>query len=300
MVQMSALKIGVVLSSGGGRGVFGHTGFMSALEKLGIPISASSGCSAGAIVGGVLASGSPIEEWKSAVTRVRTRQYWTPRSAWKLYYSLTVQKGRGLKGLSDTAAAVGFLQENLRVDRFEECLYPFSAVAVNLGTSEKATFREGPLALGMMASAAMAAFFDPVEIDGQFFSDGAVIELAPADAICCQHGLDVLIVHHVAQRDYKSEQLEQAFNEPWTVVSILHRLIYRQRPWYTTGQPRSILACPCGCKAVIVILEPTLPELVWPLVRGGEDILRAAEAQALEQIQAIREPLFSEPRKLLE
>jgi len=68
----------------------------------------------------------------------------------------------------------------------------------------------------------MAAFFDPVAIDGQYFTDGAVIDLAPAEAICCQHGLDVLLVHHVAQRDYDAEQLEQAFNAPWTIVTILH------------------------------------------------------------------------------
>jgi len=296
---MSEVRVGVVLSSGGGRGVFGHTGFMAALEQLGVTISALSGCSAGAIVGGVLASGTPIEDWSKAVTQVRTRQYWTPRSTWQLYYSLAIKKGQGLKGLSDTTAAVDFLRENLRVDRFENCQYPFSAVAINLGTGEKATFREGPLALGMMASAAMAAFFDPVDIDGQYFTDGAVIDLAPAEAICCHHGLDVLLVHHVAQRDYNVERLEQAFSEPWTIVTILHRLIYRQRPWYTTGEACSFLSCPCGCKAVVVVLEPVLPELFWPLVKGGDFIARSAESQALEQITAILDPLLSEPRELL-
>lgn len=52
------MKVGVVLSSGGGREVFAHTGFLLALEQLGVEISAIAGCSAGALVGGVYASGT--------------------------------------------------------------------------------------------------------------------------------------------------------------------------------------------------------------------------------------------------
>ena len=39
-------RIGVVLSSGGVRGIYAHTGFLLALKHLGIPITAISGCSA--------------------------------------------------------------------------------------------------------------------------------------------------------------------------------------------------------------------------------------------------------------
>lgn len=43
-----AVRVGVVLSSGGSRGVYAHTGFLLALERMGIDIHAS----AGAVVGG--------------------------------------------------------------------------------------------------------------------------------------------------------------------------------------------------------------------------------------------------------
>src|SRR4030065_629440 len=39
-----AARIGVVLSSGGGRGVYAHTGFLLALERLGIDIRAIAFC----------------------------------------------------------------------------------------------------------------------------------------------------------------------------------------------------------------------------------------------------------------
>ena len=35
-------RIGVVLSSGGVRGVYAHTGFMQAIQALGIPVSGNS------------------------------------------------------------------------------------------------------------------------------------------------------------------------------------------------------------------------------------------------------------------
>lgn len=44
-----SVRIGVVLSSGGVRGVYAHTGFMQAINNLGIRIDASAGCSAGVI-----------------------------------------------------------------------------------------------------------------------------------------------------------------------------------------------------------------------------------------------------------
>jgi len=297
---MGEPKIGVVLSSGGGRGVFAHSGFMCALESLEVPVTASAGCSAGAVVGGMLASGRTASEWQEAVTQAGTESFWTPRPWWRLAWSLSLGRGRGLKGLSDTAAAQRFLSSHLKAQRFEDCVYPFWAVAINLGTGYKALLHEGPLARAMMASAAMPGLYDPVEIDGEYFTDGALIDLAPAEAICCRYELDVLLINHVAQRRYDAADLEQAFGEPWTLVHILHRLIYRRRPWYATGQPRSVIACPCGCKATLVILEPELPELVWPLTRGGPEILRAAQEQAVNQIAPIRETLLTRPMALRE
>lgn len=106
-------KIGVVLSSGGGRGIYGHTGFLLALDKLNIEIAAMSGCSAGAIVGSIVASGGSIEDWSKALSDVRIDQFWTPRSKIKILYNLIVRKGRGFLGLSDTKAACAFVSKHL-------------------------------------------------------------------------------------------------------------------------------------------------------------------------------------------
>jgi predicted acylesterase/phospholipase RssA len=85
---------------------------MATLEALGIQVRASSGCSAGAVVGGVIASGANIQDWTDAITHADSEQFWTPRSALRLLYSLVFKKGHGLSGLSDTAASVRFLSKH--------------------------------------------------------------------------------------------------------------------------------------------------------------------------------------------
>lgn len=56
-------RICAVLSSGGVRGVYAHTGFLLALKRLEIDVHVIAGCSAGAVVGGIFASGRDIQEW---------------------------------------------------------------------------------------------------------------------------------------------------------------------------------------------------------------------------------------------
>jgi len=55
------VKVGLALSGGGARG-FAHIGVIKSLEKHDIPIDAISGVSAGALFGGIYASGTSIKE----------------------------------------------------------------------------------------------------------------------------------------------------------------------------------------------------------------------------------------------
>lgn len=280
-------KVGIVLSSGGGRGIYGHTGFMLALDKLNIEIKAMSGCSAGAIVGSVVASGGSIKDWSEALREVSVGKFWTPKSKLKLLYYVLIRKGKGLLGLSSSKAATEFISRYLRAKTFEQCRISFYAVAINIGNGEKVIFDSKELAPRVIASAAMPVFFEPVEIGGEYFSDGAAVDLAPSEAICCRHGLDLVIIHHLANRKYTIEQLKKLFNKPWSIAGILYRLIYRHRPWYETGEAVSRQRCPCGCNAEIVIIEPSLPDLKWPVIKGGVEIMESAEKQAQESLSLI-------------
>lgn len=292
-------RIGVVLSSGGGRGVYAHTGFLLALRELGIEAGAIAGCSAGALVGGVAASGADLNRWADVIANVHTQEYWTPDPWPQFLWELAVNKGRGYTGLSSAAAATDFCRRNCQVQTFEECRVPFYALAMNLTRGKKVVFEQGELAPRVMASAAMPVLYRPVEIDGELYTDGAMIELAPTEAICCKHQLDALIVHHAAVHREGAEGAVWVAEQPWALVEILYLLLYRQRPWYLTDQPVSLHQCPGGCGAPIVVLAPELPELVWPLHDGGAAVQAAAKAQTRKLLAPYLQMLQENPRALL-
>ena len=148
----AAPRIGMVLSSGGARGVYAHTGFLQALADLGIEIAAAAGCSAGAVVGGVVASGAGLDAWSATLAHLDSRRFWTPDPWPRLLWRLAVRRGRGYTGLSGTEAAVEFCRSQLAAQRFEECRYPFHILAVSLGKGGKVLFSTGELAPRMMAS----------------------------------------------------------------------------------------------------------------------------------------------------
>jgi len=299
VVKSDHARIGVVLSSGGGRGVYAHTGFLLALEQLGIHIEASAGCSAGAVVGGVAASGTDLNGWANTIVHVGRREFWTPDSLPWFLWQMTVHRGRGYTGLSAPEAAIAFCRRNLKVRSFNECRYPFHAVAVSLRQGRKVVFSEGELAPRMMASAAMPVLYRPVEIDGDYYCDGALIDLAPIDAICCIHHLDAVIIHHVSQRPDEPGSLERALRRRWAMAEILNRLLYHQRPWYLSEERLTLRHCPDGCGSVVVVVEPDLPELRWPLTEGGPQIMEAAMSQTIELLKPYREALQSDPRSHL-
>jgi len=277
-------RIGVILSSGGVRGVFAHTGFMRALQEMGIHYDAIAGCSAGAIVGGVLASGTSLDEWTQSLEKMTQQDFWQPDSLLKFLHSHLLDKGRGYMGLSPTDPALNFTTNNLSVKTFEECKVPFYSLAINLSDGEKKVFSSGELAPRIVASAAVPILYEPVLIEGNLYSDGALIDFAPTDAICCKHKLDVVIVHHVAQNNTVTGDINKLKKQPWALLEIANRLLFRARPWYLDNRPLNIQHCPCDCGATILAAEPELPELSWPSIDGGDEVLASAHKQAMEQL----------------
>jgi len=295
----SAMRVGVVLSSGGGRGVFAHTGFLLALEQLGTEVAAVAGCSAGALVGGVYASGTDIQEWAETIANVHTREYWTPDAWPRFFWQMVVRKGRGYSGFSDSNRAIEFIRNNLAVQTFETCPIPFYSLATNLTQGGKTLFSSGELAPRIMASAAMPVLYRPVEIDGELYSDGATIELASTEAICCRHQLDALIVHHVSAHREGPEGLAHALRQPWSLVEILYLLLYRKRPWYLSDRVLAVHHCRCGCGAPVVVIEPDLPELDWPLSQGGVKVISDAQQQTIKLLDPYVDGLKGDVQQLV-
>jgi predicted acylesterase/phospholipase RssA len=272
---------------------------MQAIQNLGVPVSASAGCSAGALVGGFMASGTSLEEWAATLAGITSRTFWTPDSVPRVMWEFVAHRGRGYPGLSDTSAALKLTRENLAVTTFEECLYPFHVLAVNLGTGKKAVFSEGELAPRMTASAAVPVLYEPVRIDGEYYCDGALIDFAPTDAICCRHQLDVVIVHHVCQHFGTDQNIDAALQDSWAMLEIINRLMFRERPWYLSGEPLTLQHCPCDCGAIVVAVEPELPVMRWPSTKGGGMARQIAREQTESLLQPYLAAILSNPREQL-
>ncbi len=288
----------MVLSSGGGRGVFAHTGFLLALEQLGIDVAAIAGCSAGALVGGVYASGTDLLQWSTHIANAQPSEYWSPDSWFKLIWQIFARKGRGYTGISDSRTAIDLIRKHLTAQTFESCAIPFYSLASNLTRGSKTLFSTGDLAPRIMASAAMPVLYRPVEIEGELFTDGAVIELAPTEAICCRHQLDALIVHHASVHREGSEGIAHALRQPWSMLEILYLLLYRKRPWYLSENALAMRHCRCGCGAPVIVVEPELSEMVWPLSDGGVRVQNEAHQQTIELLEPHLNALLNDVQQL--
>lgn len=284
-------RIGVVLSSGGTRGVFAHTGFLLGLRDMGITYGAVAGCSAGAVVGGIIASGADLDRWARAINGVETGVFWNPDPMWRVLWRMTVGRGRGYLGLSSPGSAITFCQAHAAQRRIEDCPLTFRALALSLTSNRKVVFDRGPLAPCIVASAAMPVLYRPVEIDGDWYCDGAVVEFGPVDAICCAQNLDVLVLHHVARHRAGADVWREIRGAPWALGHMLDWIVYRQRPWYLGDEPLGFHQCPGGCGTAIVVVEPVLPELPWPMTRGGQAVQDSARRQAVSLLAPYRDAL---------
>ena len=275
-------RVGVVLSTGDLRGVFGHTGFLLALEELGIAYQAMAGTSAGAIVAAIVASGKPIKEFAEWLKYLRVEHYWQPDSVLTILYHVIIKSGRGYTGIVSTDRLEKTIAGLLKAKTFEVCPISLYLVATNLTKGVKEVFHAGEIAPRAVASAAIPAILKAKRIGESYYVDGGVFEITPNSAVCCKERLDVLIVNRIRTGLDRLKGDNQFIEEPWSLIQLTGRIlnaIYERDEVTDESQTAS---CPCGCKAQILTLVPQIspihrlePERGPQLIRQGyEETLR--------------------------
>jgi NTE family protein len=172
-------KIGLALSSGVARG-WAHIGAIRALTRLGISFDVVAGSSAGALVGGCYLARQldPLEKWALSLSRRRVLGY------------LDLNFGRG--GVIKGEKVGNELRRLLGPLRIEDLQIPFIAVATDLVTGHEVWLRQGDLAQAVRASFSMPGLFPPMELEGRWLADGALIDPMPV-AACRALGADLVI-----------------------------------------------------------------------------------------------------------
>lgn len=157
-------RIGIALSGGGARGI-AHIGVLQALAEHHIHPEVVSGASAGAIVGALYAAGkSPAE----------MLQFVKDSSLLKLF-----KMGLPLNGLAKLTYVRDQLKAIIPENDFSQLKYRLFVAVANLNTGECEMRNEGMLAEVVMASCSIPLVFKPVEIEGNWYVDGGLLNNMP-------------------------------------------------------------------------------------------------------------------------
>jgi NTE family protein len=182
-----------VLGGGGNLGAV-QIGMLRALMERGITPDALVGCSVGAINSAALACDPSLDgvERMTKLWRELDGEVIAPSGRISGLLLLT----RKYKSLQSNEGLRGVLEQSLPIRRFEEAEIPVHVNATSLADGLERWFDRGPLIDPVLASAALPAMFPPVEIEGETFVDGGVVNNVPIDR-ARQLGAERIVVLHV-------------------------------------------------------------------------------------------------------
>jgi predicted acylesterase/phospholipase RssA len=161
-------SLGVVCSGGGARGL-AHIGVLDVLEEEGFDVDRLGGCSMGALIAGMAASG-----WSAGDIHDRCHEELVRRSPFNDYTIPRVALIRSRKA--------GRMLERLFGDgRVEELPLPLFTVSADLLSSRQVVFRRGPLAEAVGTSMCIPGIAPPVPLLGALLVDGGVLNNLPVD-----------------------------------------------------------------------------------------------------------------------
>ena len=173
------MKIGLVLSGGGARGI-SHIGVLKGLDELGVKVEVMAGTSAGSIVGSLYACGYTPDQIIAEVIRMKLFRSMRPAWTWTGLLSL--------EALS--SAIIKLIPEN----NFSALKIPLIVAATDIRKGRPEYFSSGELVPAILASCCVPAVFNPIQINGGLYVDGGLMDNLPAKTI--RDKCDLLIGSH--------------------------------------------------------------------------------------------------------
>jgi NTE family protein len=166
-----------VFSGGGNLGAI-QVGQVRALLERGIIPDAVIGCSVGALNAAAIAANPTLDEAN------RLADFWKGLSREDIFPATGRGRGPWLYIRNGTSAYSNcgirkLVSRWLRVSRFEEFRARLCVVATSLRTGVEHWFESGDVTLPLLASTALPGAFPPVEIDGETYIDGGVVNNIP-------------------------------------------------------------------------------------------------------------------------
>lgn len=162
------MKIGLVLSGGGIRGV-AHLGVIKALQEHGFTFAHVSGVSAGSIIGAFYCNGYSPEEILEIIEKTSLYKVVRPAISWR--------------GLLRMDKVIGEFKSYFDDDSFEALKIPLDIAATDVTHGTVKYFNSGPLLRAVLASSSIPIVFDPVMIDQTYYIDGGILNNLPVEPV---------------------------------------------------------------------------------------------------------------------
>ena len=235
------LKVGLVLSGGGARGIT-HIGILRGFEKYDIPIDLIVGTSIGSVVGGFYAAGLSVDQLENSMKSIQwddlfsddteRQNLFVGQKAIDDRYLLNI-RFEGMRAFIPTSLTSGqkilsIITEQLyktdfpTVYNFDELKIPFRAIATDLISGQRMVIGHGDLAEAINASSAVPLLFSPVVWDQMLLVDGGLSTNFAVD-VAKSLGMDIVIVVDSTSPLRKRGELQAPWEIADQVTSIMQQ-----------------------------------------------------------------------------
>lgn len=186
--------VSLILGSGGARGL-AHIGVIHWLEENGYKIESISGCSIGALIGGVYAAGKldEFEEWVRAVSKL------------DIVRLLDISWSR--TGLVKGDKIINSLVELVGDQLIEQLPIRYTAIAADVENEKEVWLNSGSLFDAIRASISLPLLFTPYDYDGTKLIDGGVLNPVPI-APAFSDETDMIIAVNLGAEKYKNDPIQ--------------------------------------------------------------------------------------------
>ncbi len=175
----SRRQIGIALGAGAARG-WSHIGVLLELAEHGIHPDIVAGTSIGAVVGGCYASGK-LAEIEAFARSLTTKAVLSLMDV--SFSGVGILTGRKLRER---------LEETIGSRTFADLDKVFGVVATECGSGNEVWVTKGDVTRAVRASYALPGIFEPVNINGRWLFDGALVNPVPV-TVCRALGADLVI-----------------------------------------------------------------------------------------------------------
>ena len=265
-------KMGLALGGGGARGL-AHIGILRVLEREKIPIDVLTGCSIGAIIGGLYAFYQSADKTEEHIRRMltseaiddldleiftsiehksMTEQMLDYFNSIKRYISMI--KTLNQPGVYTTEEVYKIFSDYPDVS-FKELPIRFATIATDLISGREIVLDEGKLKDAVIASASIPGIFPPVKIDNLLLTDGGASDTIPVQVVKGQ-GAQFVVAVDVSKDIHDAGELDNGL-----------KIIYRAEDIVTWHLTQERLA------GVDVLISPNVKQYSWAAIDKMDEII---------------------------